>query len=74
MTVREMVEKLRINQLVEIRSNNVHLITCDKDGLKFLDKSIPNRIVLDWGTNEGLIFLNCEGVNITQSTKETIYE
>lgn len=51
MTVREMVEKLRVNELVEIRINNFKVICVESDNIHMVKEDLLNKEVDNWGVD-----------------------
>lgn len=49
MTVREMVLKLRVNCLVEIRVNNFKVICVERDNINMVKEDLLNKEVNNWG-------------------------
>lgn len=49
MTVREMVSKLRVNCLVEIRVNNFKVICVERDNINMVKEDLLNKEVDNWG-------------------------
>lgn len=49
MTVREMVEKLRINTKVEIRVNNYKVICVESDNISMVREELLAKEVDNWG-------------------------
>lgn len=51
MTVKEMVEKLRVNCLVEIRVNNFKVICVEKDNINMVKEDLLDKQVDNWGVD-----------------------
>lgn len=51
MTVREMVEKLRINTKVEIRVNNYKVICVESDNINMVREELLYKEVDNWGVD-----------------------
>lgn len=51
MTVREMVEKLRVNCLVEIRVNNYKAICVEKNNINMVKEDLLSKEVDNWGVD-----------------------
>lgn len=49
MTVKEMVEKLRVNYLVEIRVNNFKVICVEKNNINMVKDELLSKEVDNWG-------------------------
>ena len=49
MTVREMVEKLRVNTKVEIRVNNYKVICVESDNINMVREEVLAKEVDSWG-------------------------
>lgn len=57
MTVREMVEKLRVNCLVEIRVNNLKIICVERDSINMIKEDLLSKEVDNWGVdNTGRLY------------------
>lgn len=51
MTVREMVEKLRVNTKVEIRVNNYKVICVERDNINMVKEALLDKEVDNWGVD-----------------------
>lgn len=51
MTVKEMVEKLRVNYLVEIRVNNFKVICVEKNNINMVKDELLSKEVDNWGVD-----------------------
>lgn len=51
MTVKEMVEKLRVNCLVEIRVNNFKVICVERDNINMVKEELLSKEVDNWGVD-----------------------
>lgn len=57
MTVREIVEKLRVNCLVEVRVNNFKVICVERDNINMVKEELLSKEVDNWGIdNTGRLF------------------
>lgn len=80
MTVREMVDKLRVNTLVEIRVNNFKVICVEKNNIRMVRDELISKEVADWGVdNTGRllstmdkIFIDVKETEQLMNTTETI--
>lgn len=69
MTVKEMVEKLRVNCLVEIRVNNFRAICVEKENINMVKEELLCKDVDNWGVdNTGRLFASLDKIFI--DTKE----
>lgn len=51
MTIREMVEKLRVNHLVEIRVNNFKVICVERNNINMVKEELLSKEVDNWGVD-----------------------
>ena len=59
MTVREMIESLRVNTNVNLREDNNHVIAFDSYDYEGVKDELLDKQVYDWGVlNRGDIFIN----------------
>lgn len=80
MTVIEMVDKLRVNTLVEIRVNNFKVICVEKNNIRMVRDELLSKEVADWGVdNTGRllstmdkIFIDVKETEQLMNTTETI--
>lgn len=57
MKIIEMVEKLRVNCLVEIRVNNFKVICVEKNNINMVKEDLLDKEVDNWGVdNTGILF------------------
>lgn len=69
MKVKEMVEKLRVNCLVEIRVNNFKAICVEKENINMVKEELLCKDVDNWGVdNTGRLFKSMDKIFI--DTKE----
>lgn len=52
MTVKEMVEKLRVNTKVEIRVNNFKVICVESDNINMVKEDLLSKEVDNWGVDQ----------------------
>lgn len=65
MTVREMVDTMRVNKLVEIRVNNFKVICVEKDNIDMVKEELLDKEVYDWGIdNTGRLLATLDKVFI----------
>ena len=65
MTVREMVDTMRVNKLVEIRVNNFKVICVEKDNINMVKEELLDKEVYDWGIdNTGRLLATLDKVFI----------
>lgn len=65
MTVKEMVEKLRINCFVEIRVNNFKVICVEKENINMVKEELLAKEVDNWGIdNTGRLFASLDEIFI----------
>ena len=65
MTVREMVDTMRVNKLVEIRVNNFKVICVEKDNIDMVKEEVLDKEVYDWGIdNTGRLLATLDKVFI----------
>lgn len=58
MTIREMVEKLRVNHLVEIRVNNFKVICVERNNINMVKEELLSKEVDNWGVdNTGTLLI-----------------
>ena len=63
MTVKQMVEKLRVNCLVEIRVNNFKIICVERDNIKMVKEELLDKEVDNWGIdNTGRLFATMDKI------------
>lgn len=71
MTVREMVEKLRVNCLVEIRVNNYKVICVERDNINMVKEDLLAKEVDNWGIdNSGRLFATMDKIFVDIKAKE----
>lgn len=58
MKIKEMVEKLRVNCLVEIRVNNMKVICVEKNNIDMVKDSLLDSEVDNWGVDNTGRLLN----------------
>jgi len=58
MTVKEMIQRLRTNELIEIRVNNYMTIRVNKNNTDFVKEDLLSKEVYDWGVDRGTVFIN----------------
>lgn len=59
MKVREMIETLRVNKVIEIREDNYNVITFEADGHEHIKDELLDKQVYDWGVfDREHIFIN----------------
>ena len=69
MTVKEMIEKLRVNCFVEIRVNNFKVICVEKENINMVKEELLCKDVDNWGIdNTGRLFASMAEIFI--DTKE----
>jgi hypothetical protein len=51
MTIKEMIEKLRVNCLVEIRVNNIKVICVERDNINMVREELLSKEVNNWGVD-----------------------
>lgn len=57
MTVREMIEKLRVNCMIEIRVNNLKVICVERDNINVIKEDLLSKEVDNWGVdNTGILY------------------
>lgn len=65
MKVRELVEKMRVNNLVEIRVNNFKVICVEKDNIGMVKDELLEKEVNNWGIdNTGRLFASLDKIFI----------
>ena len=65
MTVKEMVEKLRVNCFVEIRVNNFKVICVERDNINMVKEELLAKEVNNWGIdNTGRLFASMDKIFI----------
>lgn len=76
MTVKEMVEKLRVNYLVEIRVNNFKVICVEKNNINMVKDELLSKEVDNWGVdNTGRLFATMDKIFLDiKEEKENVYE
>ena len=52
MTIKEMVEKLRVNTKVEIRVNNFKVICVESDNINMVKEDLLSKEVDNWGVDQ----------------------
>ena len=63
MTIKEMVEKLRVNTLVEIRVNNFKVICVERDNINMVKEDLLSKEVNNWGVdNNGRLFATMDKI------------
>jgi hypothetical protein len=63
MKVREMVSKLRVNCLVEIRVNNFKVICVERDNINMVKEDLLNKEVNNWGIdNTGRVLASMDKI------------
>ena len=71
MTVKEMVEKLRINTFVEIRVNNFKVICVERDNINMVKEELLNKEVDNWGVDPtGRLFATMDKIFIDVKENE----
>ncbi len=59
MKIREIIEALRVNKIIEIRKDNYIVITFEANGYENIKDELLDEQVYDWGTiDEDRIFIN----------------
>lgn len=65
MTVKEMVEKLRVNTLIEIRINNFKVICVESKNINMVKEELLSKEVNNWGVdNTGGLFKTLDKIFI----------
>lgn len=63
MTVKEMVEKLRVNTKVEIRVNNFKVICVERDNINMVKDDLLAKEVDNWGVdNTGRLYTSIDKI------------
>ena len=63
MTVKEIIEKLRVNCLVEIRVNNFKVICIERDNVNMAREELLSKEVNNWGVdNSGRLFATMDKI------------
>lgn len=63
MTIKEMIEKLRVNCLVEIRVNNIKVICVERDNINMVREELLSKEVNNWGVdNTGRLLVTMDKV------------
>ena len=71
MTVKEIIEKLRVNCLVEIRVNNFKVICIERDNVNMVREELLSKEVDNWGVdNIGRLFATMDKIFVDVKENE----
>ena len=71
MKIIEMVEKLRVNCLVEIRVNNFKVICVEKNNINMVKEDLLDKEVDNWGVdNTGRLFSTMDKIFVDVKEQE----
>lgn len=71
MTVKEIIEKLRVNCLVEIRVNNFKVICIERDNVNMVREELLSKEVNNWGVdNIGRLFATMDKIFVDVKENE----
>lgn len=71
MTVKDIIEKLRVNCLVEIRVNNFKVICIERDNVNMVREELLSKEVNNWGVdNSGRLFATMDKIFVDVKENE----